>query len=1233
MSMSMAELSNMDLTDASLFQCDDPDTPKGSIRRQRSRKSLIPRTPSFHSLIVDQEEGQTSLNQGTQHTAQPTSTTQPTTQHTQHTQHTTQMSLPHQHSPLGMKKSPSGIIATPPIPTNNSDHATPSYIPQSISSRSLKSILGSTAPTSNTSNNQNLNPLAEKISTYKPKQKLRSVSSGSALKPRDSRELREAQLEHERRKTGGLDLAESSKRTPLASLTTKKPRTTVPMSVDPLSGRLKRVSDVERHRRTASVDKGEEKRVSTSSSHRLSTAERANARSEREREREQERERVRLEREQERERVRQERARERAATERAAERVSERASERGAERATERTASDRVASDRASSVRTTTTSDRSERITSTRRTQGGATKTIPIQVPSHTRQRSVDRIERAEKETRTSALASALQQRSKPTASASAGAVGVATSTSAAPIGATSTASVATSTSTTATGNAPISSRTSNVHSTASAPVHMSATARRSTSHTPLTGPLQTRPKPATEKRFMSHGNEKTKLAPLHIKPLGGGQAQNLVSGPYKYPRVGPGAPGLGATAAGSPIRPEHRSHSGSPVTNVPGHVSGMSGHMAHPGSAMSGHVSGHVSQSGGTMTHPGSAMSGNVPGNAMGHVGHVSGHANSGPGNPLGMSMNMGSNTSLNSLHSVHSVHSMHSMHPPPSMPGSHHGSPRHSPILSMSSSPMNSMPPPGMPPSMGPPRDSSHSPHHFFTPIPPPHRIGYSLPGSPVRPCPPVAASPDIDCSRSLNSAQSMKTGNRNIPSPSMAANVGASMGAPNLRGKSYKPMGDASNCSSPLATCFPTRHQVASPVFGVDTVAVAQEMKKLTISKHESPLESREKLQASMRTPSTVARLNGKCMTPSEAKARFPLVGFEKTEIASYKHVYYYYPFSNNHESHSSTTDDSEGNLRLAAGDHIAYRYQVIKLLGKGSFGVVAQCYDHKHGCHVAVKIVKNKKRFQQQAAVEANFVESLTAKDPDDMHHIVRYRDRVVFRGHLCIVTEMLFLNLYELIGFNKFRGFSLELVRHFAQQLLNSLAFLGSQNIVHCDLKPENILISDYTKGGIKLIDFGSSCLENEKVYTYIQSRFYRSPEVILGADYNKAIDMWSFGCIIAELYTGMPIFSGENEQDQLVSIMQVQGFPQLRFLSRCSRRRLFFDTMGRPRPSILVSPKGKTRVPNSTSLEHVLGNGTCPSFLSFLRACLQWDPEDRITAKKALKHEFIVGVGGTQKED
>ena len=78
------------------------------------------------------------------------------------------------------------------------------------------------------------------------------------------------------------------------------------------------------------------------------------------------------------------------------------------------------------------------------------------------------------------------------------------------------------------------------------------------------------------------------------------------------------------------------------------------------------------------------------------------------------------------------------------------------------------------------------------------------------------------------------------------------------------------------------------------------------------------------------------------------------------------------------------------------------------------------------------------------------------------------------------------------------------------------------------------------------------------VYTYIQSRFYRSPEVILGMNYHMAIDMWSLGCIMAELYTGFPIFPGENEQEQLACIMEVLGVPDKDFINRSSRKRLFF---------------------------------------------------------------------------
>jgi len=79
----------------------------------------------------------------------------------------------------------------------------------------------------------------------------------------------------------------------------------------------------------------------------------------------------------------------------------------------------------------------------------------------------------------------------------------------------------------------------------------------------------------------------------------------------------------------------------------------------------------------------------------------------------------------------------------------------------------------------------------------------------------------------------------------------------------------------------------------------------------------------------------------------------------------------------------------------------------------------------------------------------------------------------------------------------------------------------------------------------QVIDFGSSCFDDERVYSYIQSRFYRSPEVILGLPYSMAIDMWSFACILVELYTGYPLFPGENEQEQLLCIMEVRYLPAL----------------------------------------------------------------------------------------
>lgn len=121
-----------------------------------------------------------------------------------------------------------------------------------------------------------------------------------------------------------------------------------------------------------------------------------------------------------------------------------------------------------------------------------------------------------------------------------------------------------------------------------------------------------------------------------------------------------------------------------------------------------------------------------------------------------------------------------------------------------------------------------------------------------------------------------------------------------------------------------------------------------------------------------------------------------------------------------------------------------------------------------------------------------------------------------------------ISLYDFLKEHSFAGFSLDLIRRIAIQVLQALLFLEKKDIVHCDLKPENILLKQANKSGVKVIDMGSSCFVSERIYNYIQSRFYRAPEIILGVPYTPAIDMWSFGCILAELSSGQAIFPGSN---------------------------------------------------------------------------------------------------------
>ena len=211
-------------------------------------------------------------------------------------------------------------------------------------------------------------------------------------------------------------------------------------------------------------------------------------------------------------------------------------------------------------------------------------------------------------------------------------------------------------------------------------------------------------------------------------------------------------------------------------------------------------------------------------------------------------------------------------------------------------------------------------------------------------------------------------------------------------------------------------------------------------------------------------------------------------------------------------------------------------------------------------MAIKIIKNKKPFLVQAQIEVRLLEMMNRTDHDGKYHVVKLKNHFMWRNHLCLVFELLSYNLYDLLRNTSFRGVSLNLTRKFAQQIAKALLFLSwpELKIIHCDLKPENILLCNPKRSAIKIVDFGSSCQLGQRIYQYIQSRFYRSPEVLLGIPYDLAIDMWSLGCILVEMHTGEPLFSGANEVDQMNKIVEVLGMPPKHVLDQVRQGDEFF---------------------------------------------------------------------------
>jgi dual specificity tyrosine-phosphorylation-regulated kinase 2/3/4 len=384
----------------------------------------------------------------------------------------------------------------------------------------------------------------------------------------------------------------------------------------------------------------------------------------------------------------------------------------------------------------------------------------------------------------------------------------------------------------------------------------------------------------------------------------------------------------------------------------------------------------------------------------------------------------------------------------------------------------------------------------------------------------------------------------------------------------------------------------------------------------------------------------------LKPQQVLQRYrdKLTPFERLEIFNYQEIYCIgsstitkRPGVTDSATKNHGYDNNHSSYIFVPHDHIAYRYEGIYLIGKGSFGEVIKAYDYKLQKCVALKIIRNEKKYHTQAQVEIRILEHLRKQDKDDTMNVIHMYDYFTFRNHICITFELLSINLYELLRRNNFQGISLRLIHKYANGILQCLDALYKNKIIHCDIKPENILLQPGLKG-VKVIDFGSSCYENKRLFTYIQSRFYRAPEVTLGIEYGLPIDMWSFGCVMVELFTGRPLLPGDDEYDQIACTIEVLGLPPPDLLHQGRHMRTFFTSMGVPRycqgglgfidglPYLNGGKTGENRYrgyPGSRKLQKVLHNCNDPLFLDFVRKCLQWDAEQRMTPPDALNHDWI----------
>jgi len=340
-----------------------------------------------------------------------------------------------------------------------------------------------------------------------------------------------------------------------------------------------------------------------------------------------------------------------------------------------------------------------------------------------------------------------------------------------------------------------------------------------------------------------------------------------------------------------------------------------------------------------------------------------------------------------------------------------------------------------------------------------------------------------------------------------------------------------------------------------------------------------------------------------------------------------------------------DDAEGYYNFQVGEILAEKYEVFATHGRGVFSSVLRARDvsvsgrDKGDCpQVAVKVIRANDTMYKAGKMERVILKKLSQADPEGKKHCIKMLDSFEYRNHLCLVFEPMDMNLRDLTKkYGRGIGLHINAVKVYAAQMFIALLHLQQCGVLHADIKPDNILVNE-SRTAVKICDFGSAMFSGDNEITpYLVSRFYRSPEVILGLPYDHPMDMWSIGCVIYELFTGQILFKGRTNNEMLKCMMDVKGpFPK-KMIKKAEFAFKHFDlhdanlAFSLEEEDLVTKQPVKRNINNPVTRESfskLLSNHSdkkkkVAQLVDLLERIFVFEPEKRITPIQALNHPFI----------